>query len=148
MRQNLVHLLDGPAMQSIDEEIGRNVRQLFALGEDHYDFGKRSAKNWRQAVSRTYYGAYAVWRAIRLYVQGSYSTDPGEHKKIDQLPDDFPNKSTYSNQLKVLREDRNVCDYDHAADEGDLVLGTKESLDLVLRFTDDARSYLERKGSL
>ena len=55
-------------------------------------------------------------------------------------------KSTYTNRLVVLREDRNLCDYDHTAGEADLVIGRKESLELVSKFIANARRYLEGRG--
>jgi hypothetical protein len=36
------------------------------------------------------------------------------------MPDDLPNNSTYKRRLVDIREDRNLADYDHSADESDL----------------------------
>jgi hypothetical protein len=146
LRENISHILDEGALGRIDSEIQRNVKQIFALGENHYQFGQQHSANWRQAVSRSYYGAYNVSRAIRLFVSGAFSTDVKEHQKFHDLPDDFPKRSTYANQLKILREDRNLCDYDHTAEEGDLIIGLAESLGLVAEFIVDARSYLRGRG--
>ena len=107
---------------------------------------RQNNRDWRQKISRFYYGAYNVSRAVRLCVYGEYSTETGDHKRVDGIPDDFPNKSTYANRLTVLREDRNLCDYDHAADKADLVYGVDDSLDMVERFLDDAKAYLKGRG--
>ncbi len=67
-------------------------------------------------------------------------------RKIEALPDDFPNKNRYSNQLGVLRDDRNLCDYDHTGKLADLVVGVNEADELVKQFLDDAKLYLRHRG--
>ena len=143
VKQNLSGILPRRALAQIEQEIARNATRLYALGRHHYLFAMRqSSPNWRQKVSRLYYAAYNVSRAVRLQVSGDYSTDVKDHQKFDNLPDDFPARPRYANQLAVLREDRNTCDYDHTATAVDLALGTTESTMLVREFLDDAKSYL------
>lgn len=79
-------------------------------------------------------------------MNGEYSTEGGDHKKIETIPDDFPNKNTYANRLKVLRDDRNLCDYDHTAMLGDLILVPPDALQLVTEFLRDSRTYLVQHG--
>lgn len=147
LHSNLANVLETPALAAIQAEIHANVRQLYMLGRVHFLFAKRqSIRDWRQQISRFYYGAYNVSRAIRLCVQGEYSTDSSDHKKIEGLPDDFPDRNTYANRLSVLREDRNLCDYDHAASRDDLVLGVTDSMELVEKFLDDAKMYLRNRS--
>lgn len=62
------------------------------------------------------------------------------------LPDDFPNKNRYANRLGVLRDDRNLCDYDHTAKLADLVVGLNDAVDLVQQFLKDAQGYLKGRG--
>ena len=120
---------------------------LFKLGETHFRFAARQPKaHWRQKISRFYYAAYNVTRALRLHVAGEYSTDVKDHQRIERLPDDFPSKERFANQLKALREDRNLCDYDHTKRAADLVLGTNQSASLVTEFLNEAREYLKRRG--
>jgi hypothetical protein len=78
---------------------------------------------WRQKISRLYYGAYNVSRAVRLCVSGEFSDDSTDHKRIGDLPADFPNQALYKNRLNSLRDDRNLCDYDHTARAADLAAG-------------------------
>jgi hypothetical protein len=147
LKENLVNVVDGVAINAIEAEICTNVAQLFALGRSHYSFAVRQDNRfWRQKVSRLYYGAYNVSRAVRLFVNGEYSVDAADHKKIDALPDNFPNKNTYANRLTVLGEDRNLCDYDHTAGRRDLVLEVEEASQLVADFVRDARAYLKQRG--
>ena len=132
LRSNLANVLAQAALDSIETEINCNVAQLYALGRVHFLFAKRrSNRDWRQKISRFYYGAYNVSRALRLYVSGEYSMDSSDHKKIVSLPDDFPNRDTYANRLDVLREDRNLCDYDHSAKLNDLLWTVSESEELT-----------------
>jgi uncharacterized protein (UPF0332 family) len=147
LKDNLVNVVDGVAIEAIEAEIRTNVSQLYALGRNHYFFAVRqNNRSWRQKISRLYYAAYNVSRALRLCVNGEYSIDSSDHKKIESVPDDFPNKNKYANRLGVLREDRNLCDYDHTAKIGDLVVGIRDSIELVEQFLKDAESYLKHRG--
>jgi hypothetical protein len=147
LKENLIHLLDDAALAAIGSEISANIVQLYALGRNHYRFAVRqNNRSWRQKISRLYYGAYNTSRAIRLAVNGDYSTDSSDHKKIETLPDDFPRKSIYSNRLGVLRDDRNLCDYDHTVRIGDLLIGVDEAVELVQQFMTDAQVYLSNRG--
>ncbi len=69
-----------------------------------------------------------------------------DHQNYDNLPADFPRRARYVNQLAVLREDRNTCDYDHLCHVSDLVLGSTKATALVNDFVHDARNYLREKG--
>lgn len=147
IKDNLVNVIDAAAISAIEAEICANVAQLFALGQSHYYFAVRqNNRSWRQKISRLYYAAYNVSRAVRLCVNGDYSTDSSDHKKIEVLPDDFPEKNKYANRLGVLRDDRNLCDYDHTARFSDLVVGADDATSLVQEFLRDARAYLTHRG--
>lgn len=147
LRNNLSNILDRSALDAIENEIRLNTRQLYVLGRSHFLFAKRqNNRDWRQKVSRLYYGAYNVSRAVRLSFSGEYSTEVTDHKKIETLPDDFPEKNTYANRLGVLREDRNLCDYDHVATRADLVSTLEDAEDLVEKFLGEARKYLKARG--
>jgi hypothetical protein len=147
LKDNLVTVVDAVAISAIETEIRANVSQLYALGRNHYQFAiRQNNRAWRQKVSRLYYAAYNVSRAARLCVHGEYSMDSSDHKKITLLPDDFPNKNKYSNRLGVLRDDRNLCDYDHTAKLLDLVVGPHDAIELVQQFLEDTKSYLNGRG--
>jgi hypothetical protein len=143
LHSNLVDVLEQAALDAIDAEIKANIGQLYSLGRSHFLFAIRQGnRDWRQKISRLYYAAYNVSRAVRLCVNGEYSTDASDHKKIEVLPDDFPDKNTYANRLAVLREDRNLCDYDHVARRSDLVWSEDDSAEIVEKFLHDAKKYL------
>lgn len=147
VRKNLTHILDDAAIDAITAEIRLNVAGLFSLGNEHFQFAKGLSKSkWRQRISRYYYGAYNSVRSLRLVSDGSYSTESDDHKKVEDFPDDFPTRNTYTNKLRVLRTDRNTCDYDHTATLQDLLMTPDEAELLVSQLITDAESYLISKG--
>jgi hypothetical protein len=147
LKENLINVVDAAAISAIETEICTNVAQLYVLGRNHFFFAVRqNNRSWRQKISRLYYAAYNVSRAVRLCVNGEYSMDASDHKKIETVPEDFPNKNKYANRLGVLRDDRNLCDYDHTAKLADLVMGVNDAAELVQQFLKDARVYLKRRG--
>jgi hypothetical protein len=147
MLENIRHILDVSAVTAIENEIEKNTKELFALGEEHFNFAKHTSKfHWRQRISRFYYGAYNVRRAIPLYHNGTYNTDSSDHKKIDQMPTSLNNFDTHKIGLRNLREDRNLSDYDHSASESDLISTQDEYEQIVTDFIDDARTFLKDKG--
>ncbi len=147
VKENLSDILEADALNAIEIEIENNVQSLYTLALSQFRFAKKQPPiHWRQKVSRLYYAAYNGSKAVRLYVCGEYSTDVKDHKKIGNFPKDFPRRSTYSNQLSVLREDRNLADYDHASSARDLTNSTSESFDTVTDFLRDVYEYLSKKG--
>lgn len=146
MLANLRHILDTTGCDAIQSEINVNVKLLFELGKSHHVFARQlSQQYWRQRISRLYYGAYNVRRAVNLHENGSFRTDIDDHKKTE-LPSGLNNASTYSIRLRDLREDRNLSDYDHTAIESDLVLTQDEAELIVTDFLDDASRYLVSRG--
>ena len=147
LRRQLAGILSAKSARAFDAEIKENVVQLFKLGEEHYRFASNvHGSHWRQIVSRSYYAAYNISKAIRLMVNGHYSKEVKDHDHVGHLPDDFPNKSTYANKLGLLRDDRNLCDYDHTAFQTDLSATVGDTLRLLEGLVTDARKYLrERK---
>lgn len=145
LKVNLQHILSSSAMRAIEDEVNANVAGLFALGIEQYNFGKKQTE-WRQCISRLYYSAYSISRAIRLSVNGIYSTDSSDHKKISEFPNDFPNNARYSVEFSILREDRNLADYDHTASEMDLTISTADAKILLNGYVKDSTQYLVNLG--
>ena len=146
LKRELARVLSKKSIRALEAEVALNVVQLFTLGEQHLEFARTiPAAHWRQVVSRSYYGAYGVSKAVRLAVNGHYAQDVRDHERVSDLPDDFPDKNTYANQLRLLRDDRNLCDYDHTAVEADLARTAGDTLRLVTDFVLHARSYLRAR---
>jgi hypothetical protein len=147
MLENLRHILDANACSTIQGEINNNVKSLFLLGEEHFHFARQTQRRfWRQRISRLYYGAYNIRRAVQLLCNGTYRTDVSDHSKIGELIDSFPNKDTYKRKLTDLREDRNLADYSHDANESDLILSQDDAEALITEFINDARNFLNNRG--
>jgi len=147
IKEGLSEILDNPSLEKIQNEIDNNVMALFKLGINHYEFAvKLDRKDWRHKMSRFYYAAYHVARAIRFHNSGIYSTDSEDHKRIGDLPKGFPNKERYADNLPILRDDRNICDYNHAAVENNTEFGIVDSQSLVEDFIRDAKDYLKKRN--
>lgn len=147
MISNLSAILDGDNIFRLKQEIDKNVVGIIKLGLEHYEFARAvNRPKWRQIISRCYYAAYCIARAIRLYKNGLYIRDVSDHKKAVELPEDFPNKNTYANRLKTLREDRNLADYDHTSTEADLIFSIEEVFAFLSNLISDAKEYLSREG--
>jgi len=147
--ENIRHLISDESAQRIEEEIARNGVKLYDLGRHHFNFACRIPRqNWRQRVSRLYYAAYNVSRAVTLVADGGFEMDSSGHKKVSSLPDSFPQRATYEVRLKELREDRNLADYNHEARASDLFHNASVTEDLVSDFFSDARDFLRSRGVL
>jgi hypothetical protein len=145
--RNLALILSPDELKKIQDEVDRNVLSLYVLGLGHYEFAMRiTGGEWRQSISRLYYAAYNVKRAVSLKHDGLFSTDSGDHMKIDVLPDSFDNVGTYRSRLKALRDDRNLSDYSHSAVESDLLYSVVVSRSLVSDFVRDAKKFLMDNG--
>jgi hypothetical protein len=125
--RNLSGILTAAELAKITAEIDSNAIGLYRLGESHHQFAQSlDASYWRQRVSRLYYAAYNMRRAMALKYDGSFSTDSSDHAKVDAIPDALPNAAAYRLKLKNLRDDRNLADYSHLASETDLLMSPQE----------------------
>jgi len=78
--RNLSSILAPAEIDKIRTEIDSNVIALFELGMLHHKFAMSLAiREWRQNISRLYYAAYNVKRAISLKCDGTFSTDSSDH---------------------------------------------------------------------
>lgn len=140
-------ILDQANLDLIEAEIRRNTSQLFDLAITHYRFANSlNRSQWRQKVSRLYYAGYSASKAIRYFSTGHHSTEGADHKKVGDLPGDFPRKNFFTNKLTVLRDARNTCDYDHTSKANSLIISTKESSEVVTEFLKESKGYLSGRG--
>ncbi len=72
--------------------------------------------------------------------------DVTDHKNIGDLPDDFPNMNRFATELKGLRDDRNLADYNHVATDTDLLKIPADVEILVTEFRTEAFNYLTARG--
>lgn len=147
MIKNLNHLLEATAIKRLIVEVDRNVLALYRLGDSHFLFARSiSDTDWRQEISRLYYAAYNMRRALLLKDDGSFSTSSSDHQQVDVLPNKLPNKNSYSVKLRDLREDRNLADYSHLGSANDLIMQPDEAMDFVNNFRTDCSSLLKERG--
>ena len=142
--RNLAGVLTSKQLSKIQKEIDKNVLGLYLLGRSHYRFACTvPSPDWRQRVSRLYYAAYNVKRALQLRDSGDFATDVSDHKKIDELPNAMQNVALYKSKLKNMRDDRNLADYSHLATESDLLIPVEEMHLIVTNFLADAGAWLD-----
>jgi len=145
--ENIRHLISSDSEEQIESALDENIVALYELGRTHYRFARRLAEgSWRHTVSRLYYAGYNTTRSVRLCVDGHYSQDVKDHHRFEQLPGDFPSRDRYANDLPLLRDDRNLCDYDHTAEPDDLVRPPRQWAKFVSELMRDAKRYLEGRG--
>lgn len=146
MLENLRPLLSAQSLKNIENELNRHVTGLFKLGEEHLRFAVGISKSaWRHRISRLYYAAYNVRRAVQLKSSGAFATDVSDHENIE-FPGDFPDRDARANRVRNLRNDRNLADYSHEAGLADL-LATPDDVEVFVRELQDvARKYLVAKG--
>ena len=143
-------ILNRDELGKIEEALRQNVQQLIKLSRSHLRFAQLATgpSSWRQRVSRGYYSSYCASRAVRLAYNGYYNTDPGDHKKIGDLPDDFPSKSNWEDFLMKFKADRNLADYDHTVTEHALEVSSYEYVAGANDFYQAARRYLMLRGAI
>lgn len=147
LHEHLGGVLDAANCQKILDAVQENAIQLYRLGEGHLEFAKKVQKaEWRQIVSRLYYAAYNMSRAVRYLSSGEYNRDSKDHKQVGELPSVFPNAAKYLNIFKSVRDDRNLADYDHTAEESELIVSVVDLLVLTAEFQKDVKDYFATKG--
>lgn len=101
--------------------------------------------NYRSLMSRAYYSMYHAARATVYFMHGG--DDHEEHSKLPtNLPDDFPNKNIWVNDLKLARLERNKADYDPYPND---IQFKSDSLNYLAKAHDLIRVttlYLQSKG--
>ncbi len=100
----------------------------------------------RSVYSRSYYAAYNASKSVRCIVNGSVSLTADDHKKAQDLPDDFPEVEKWAADITSLREHRLRADYDNwGASGSEHSLPAKDVIDLAEQFLSEAKQYLEAK---
>lgn len=104
------------SLEFLDEAVRRQARAWFRLGVEHARVARalsgKKTRDWRSVVSRAYYAAYNASRAVRYLVDGQVQMDVTDHKKVGELPRDFPDRGDWTVFLTDLHDARNKSDYD------------------------------------
>ncbi len=103
-------------------------------------------RSFRSATSRAYYSMYHALRATAYFVHKG--DDHEEHQKLPSgIPNDFPNRQGWENDLKNARYERNRADYDPYP-KNDIIFAPIAT-QLIHKAEDlfpIVRSYLKKKG--
>lgn len=91
------------------------ARKWFELARLHYADAAAAdiRRNPRAVYSRSYYAAYNASKAVRYVVRGFVSLRGDDHKKVADLPDNFPDVDSWGAKLPILYEHRLRADYDN-----------------------------------
>lgn len=100
---------------SIDELVRKAVMDRHKFARDFLRSAERALNSappdHRLAVARAYYAMYHAVRAV-VFIHHS-GDDYQEHSKLPGfIPNDFPQKEHWENELKNARLERNKADYD------------------------------------
>jgi hypothetical protein len=132
------------------EEVAKTARHWLRLGMHHLVVSRRlisKPQDWRSAVSRCYYAAYNVSKCVRYCINGCVRFDGGDHKLVGDLPNDFPDRASWSAFLAELRQDRNFADYEPwTRTRFRLSHSPGESIGRVQVFTKESKVCLRKKG--
>jgi hypothetical protein len=99
--------------------------------------------NPRSVYSRAYYAAYNGSKALRYVVRGSVSLRGDDHKKVADLPGNFPDVDSWGSKLQLLYEHRLRADYDNWSDTAaENVLAPADCLAIAAAFLKAAEQFL------
>lgn len=152
VRRILEGFAEGADISWFDRTAVTVCKQWLRLAQHHLQVARslvNSNRNWRSVVSRSYYAVYAASRTVRFYVEGSVKLDVDDHKRVGDLPNDFPKKPEWSNFVVELRRDRNLADYEpwqHV--RRSLTHSPNKALKKSAEFVGESRKYLRQRGVL
>jgi len=133
---------DLPVLQS---HVHAVARKWFELARMHYADANAvdAGKNPRSVYSRAYYAAYSASKAVRYVVRGFVSLRGDDHKRVADLPSNFPDVDAWVAKLPLLYEHRLRADYDNWSDTAvENVLSPKDCLATAAGFLKAAEGFL------
>ncbi len=150
VRRGLESILDADALAAYDDAVHATCLCIMKLAAAHLRTAKNPSSvrdNWRLVVSRAYYAAYNASKAVRYLVQGQVAGDVDDHKKVADLPNDFPERVFWTSVLIEMRIDRNIADYEPwPGCLRRLAASPKKAVEYADRFVQTVRSYLKDRG--
>lgn len=101
---------------------------------------------FRTTVSRAYYAMYHSVRAVCFFYHEGDDNEP--HTKLPgAIPNDFPDRERWENDLKRARLERNRADYDpYPRKTSSFEVSANETLEHANLLLATARAYLRTKG--
>ena len=146
----LDHIADGSDLSWYNKRVWEVARQWFLLASQHLRVARRlisQPRDWRAVVSRSYYAGYNASRSVRYVVNGSVKFGADDHQAVGDLPQDFPQRASWSTFLVDLRKDRNIADYEPwIGMRSTLSQAPSSSLSRVEDFVRQSKLYLRGRG--
>lgn len=133
---------DLPILESLVHSV---ARKWYELARTHLvdAAAADAAVNPRAVYSRAYYAAYNASKAVRYVVRGFVSLRGDDHKKVADLPGNFPDVDAWVSKLPLLYEHRLRADYDNWSDTAvENVLGPADCLAIAAEFLKTTEQYL------
>ncbi len=114
-KATLVSLTMNGDLPILESHVYAVARKWFELARMHHAdaFAVDARTNPRSVYSRAYYAAYNASKAVRYVVRGSVSLRGDDHKKVADLPGNFPDVDSWVSNLPLLYEHRLRADYDN-----------------------------------
>lgn len=135
---------------SIDSLVKRACKDRFKLASRFLRSARSSAKqpspDYRLVVGRAYYAMYHATRAVVYHdVRGD---DHEAHSDLPRvIPRGFPSRTTWENELKSARLERNKADYDpYPANDAAFAGSAAALLRSAATYLRVARQYLKVNG--
>ena len=105
-RDVLLRFSRGADISWFDETIVLVGRRWYRLAHQHLRAARKVSdfhREWRTTISRSYYATYGASKCVRYLVDGSVTLDGDDHKKVGDLPQDFPERAKWSTFAVELR---------------------------------------------
>jgi hypothetical protein len=115
LKATLVSLAMSADLSVLEGHVHAVARGWFELARMHYADASAvdPSANSRSVYSRAYYAAYNASKAVRYIVRGSVSLRGDDHKKVGDLPNNFPELDAWITKLPLLYQHRLRADYDN-----------------------------------
>ena len=137
-----------PRLAVYDRKVRGVCCAWLGLAHQHLREAKRAktARLGRSVYSRAYYAAYSASKALRYLTAGVVSLHGDDHKKVGDLPADFPNLAAWTLDLSVLYEHRLRADYDNwTKTKAENKFTLAQALDKAEAFVRDCETYLQKE---
>jgi hypothetical protein len=144
-RKKLTILTLSSDLPTFDGHMQSVATSWFKLAKEHLaEVSKVDVKACpRTAYSRSYYAAYNASKAVRYVVYGEVSLGGDDHRKVAELPDSFPNVSSWTVRLTQLYEHRLRADYDNwSGSTAENTLTPEDSRAAAMGFLDACKTFL------
>lgn len=144
-KATLVSLTMNGDLPILESHVYAVARRWFELARMHYADASAvdAGVNPRSVYSRAYYAAYNASKAVRHVVRGFVSLRGDDHKKVADLPGNFPDVNAWVSKLPLLYEHRLRADYDNWSDTAaENVLAPPDCLAISADFLKAAEEFL------